>query len=958
MNIETEFVQLPLLFDAARLQQEVAQFTDSEWRPHPEGHPGNSALPLIASGGDPANDSVRGPMRATPFLQRMPYLRQVLAAFETVWGRTRLMRLDGNAEATPHTDVNYYWTQHARVHVPIITNPDVQFICGAKSVHMAAGESWIFDTWRSHNVINPYPTPRIHLVADTTGSAHFWELVERGRTDDVERRTIAFDPTRDPALDIESVTHATVMSPWEQAQQIELLEAHMPQSPEANAIRAALMRLHRDWRAAWARFGANEAGWPAYAKLRETVINELTPLTSTVTLKNGLDAVQAARSIIIAPALDDERTAAGSQRATRSLARARRLERPIFIVSSPRAGSTLLFETLAQSPSVSTIGGESHGVFEGIPAFHPQNREWHSNRLTEVDARPAAVRRLERTFQQRMKDRDGAPNAELRLLEKTPKNSLRIPFLASVFPDAYFVYLQREARDTMSSMLDAWRSGRYVTYRNLPDWEGLPWSLLLTPGWRELSGKPLEEVVASQWSAATRYLLDDLERLPADRWCIARYDALVANPQEEIERICRFVGIDWDRQLTAPLPLSKTTLTAPAEEKWRKNERELSRALPLVRDVEERARALFASGEPAKPRVAAKTPAPTDASAFRSVHTRNIPHLLEQLGISLLVSTYQTGRVISIRSDEGTLNTHFRALPSPMGIAVAPNGLAIGTKANVWHFQNQPSLTNRLEPKGKYDACYVPRASHVTGDIRIHEIAFAGSELWITNTRFSCLSTLDPSYSFVPRWRPRFITQLAAEDRCHLNGLCIIDNRPRFVTALGESNEAGGWRAHKDDGGLLIDIESNEYAARGLAMPHSPRWYDGKMWVLESAVGRLSTVDLGSGKIEPVAELPGFTRGLAFAGPFAFIGLSQVREKVFDGIPIAQKTERYCGVWVVDIRSGAIAGFLRFDGFVQEIFDIQVLRGIRYPELLEPDSELTQTAFVVPTQSLMEPATR
>lgn len=940
MNIDTEFVQLPLRFDAARLQQEIARFTESDWRPHPEGHPGNWALPLIASGGDPANDSVRGPMRATPLLQRCPYLRQVLASFETVWGRTRLMRIDGNGEATPHTDVNYYWTQHARVHVPIVTNPAVQFLCGSKSVHMAAGESWIFDTWSPHNVINPHPDARIHLVADTTGSATFWDLVEQGKRG-VDARQIAFDPNRDPALDIESVTHATVMSPWEQEQQIELLLRHI--DGDASAIRAVLQRLNREWRATWARFAANEAGWPAYAKLKNDALEALVPLAGSVTLRNGLDAANAARQIILHPALDEERTA---QRPARTLARARRLTAPIFIVSSPRAGSTLLFETLAQSPGVATIGGESHAVFETIPQFHPRNREWHSNRLTEVDAHPGAVRLLERHFLEQMRDRDGKANRDLRLLEKTPKNSLRLPFLASVFPDAKFIYLQRSARDTMSSMLDAWRSGRYVTYRNLPDWEGPEWSLLLTPGWRELAGKSLPEIVAAQWATATRYLLDDLERLPADRWCIASYDALIDDPQNEIERICRFVGIPWDKQLTAPLPLSKTTLTPPDREKWRKNEKDLAIALPLVREVEERSRALFAAPSAAK----------AVAGGFRSVHTRNVPLILEQLGVSLLVSTYQSGRVVSIRADEGLLNTHFRALPSPMGIAVAPNGLAIGTKAHVWHFQNQPALTKRLDKPEKYDACYVPRAAHMTGDIRIHEIAFAGPELWITNTRFSCLATLDPQHSFVPRWKPKFITKLAAEDRCHLNGICIIDDRVRFVTALGESDVEGGWREHKATGGLLIDVPSNEIVARGLGMPHSPRWYDGKLWVLESAVGALSTIDLASGKIERIAELPGFTRGLAFAGPYAFIGLSQVRERVFDGIPIAQRSERHCGVWVVDIRSGVIAGFLRFEGFVQEIFDIQVLRGIRHPELLEPDSEIAQTAYVVPPEALTEKA--
>src|SRR5262249_52310919 len=158
------------------------------------------------------------------------------------------------------------------------------------------------------------------------------------------------------------------------------------------------------------------------------------------------------------------------------------------------------------------------------------------------------------------------------------------------------------------------------------------------------------------------------------------------------------------------------------------------------------------------------------------------------------------------------------------------------------------------------------------------EVAWAGEELWLVNTRFSCLCTLDPGYSFVPRWRPPFVTALAAEDRCHLNGLALADGRPKYVTALGESDTADGWRPNKARGGVLLDVPSGAFVARGLSMPHSPRWHDGKLWVLESGTGRLLHVTVVSGQTEPVAELPGFTRGLALAGRYAFIGLSKIRE--------------------------------------------------------------------------------
>ena len=198
-----------------------------------------------------------------------------------------------------------------------------------------------------------------------------------------------------------------------------------------------------------------------------------------------------------------------------------------------------------------------------------------------------------------------------------------------------------------------------------------------------------------------------------------------------------------------------------------------------------------------------------------------------------------------------------------MGLAVDARRLALGTRNQVWFLRNAPDIAPRVEPAGQHDACFLPRSCHVTGDIGVHEIAWSADELWIVNTRFSCLCTLDPDYSFVPRWRPPFITALAAEDRCHLNGLAMVDGRPKYVTALGETDTQDGWRANKPHGGCLIDVSSGEIVTRGLSMPHSPRWHDGRLWVLESGTGRLVLVDPATGQRQTVAELPGFARGLA-----------------------------------------------------------------------------------------------
>jgi uncharacterized protein (TIGR03032 family) len=183
----------------------------------------------------------------------------------------------------------------------------------------------------------------------------------------------------------------------------------------------------------------------------------------------------------------------------------------------------------------------------------------------------------------------------------------------------------------------------------------------------------------------------------------------------------------------------------------------------------------------------------------------------------------------------------------------------------------------------------------------------------------------------------------------------MVDGRPRFLTALGVSDEPRGWRQHKRDGGVLFDLPSGEIICRGLSMPHSPRFHDGRLWVLNSGVGGLGTVDLNTGRYEEVTSLPGFTRGLDFLGRYAFIGLSQVRESaIFSGIAIAdrQVEERCCGVYVVDIVTGKIVAFVRFEDRLQEIFAVQVVVGRRFPDLINDDRARIADSFVVREEPL------
>jgi uncharacterized protein (TIGR03032 family) len=360
--------------------------------------------------------------------------------------------------------------------------------------------------------------------------------------------------------------------------------------------------------------------------------------------------------------------------------------------------------------------------------------------------------------------------------------------------------------------------------------------------------------------------------------------------------------------------------------------------------------------------------APDALPPLRSVHTTTFADILQHYGSSVLVTTYQAGKLVVLRADRVVVNTHFRGFAKPMGLAVQGNRLAIGTALEIWEFHNVPAVASKLEPAGKHDACFLPRSGHATGDVLIHEMAWVPSNgqesafrgqdevpvLWFVNTRFSCLCTLDHLSSFVPRWRPPFITALAPEDRCHLNGLGLVNGQVRYVTALGETDTPGGWRANKKNGGILMEVPPGAILLRGLSMPHSPRWHEDKLWLLESGTGSIGTVDLSASRYEPIAEVPGFTRGLDFHGNLAFVGLSQVRESaVFSGIPLTDRlTERTCGVWVVDLPTGRTVAFLRFEDAVQEIFAVQVLPRVRFPDLINDDPKILADSFVLPDDAL------
>ena len=340
----------------------------------------------------------------------------------------------------------------------------------------------------------------------------------------------------------------------------------------------------------------------------------------------------------------------------------------------------------------------------------------------------------------------------------------------------------------------------------------------------------------------------------------------------------------------------------------------------------------------------------------RFEYTPLLPEILQHLNVSLLVTTYQAGKLLVLGVHEGKMVISFLDYDQPMGLAISPQRLAIGTRRQM-HFLVPAHETLRASPT-THNGCFVPRSSAYTGSIHGHDLAWGHDGLWVVNTLFSCLCTLHDQFSFVPRWRPPFISQLIDQDRCHLNGLAMVQGAPRFATAMAESDAPGGWRPTKATSGIVMEVPSGEILCRGLSMPHSPRVYQDRLWVLNSGHGSLGWVDPRSGNYETVEQFPGYTRGLAFAGQFAFVGLSKIREtSVFGGIPIAENRESLrCGIGVVDLVTGKTVAVFQFHSGVSEIFAVEVLPGVSNPMIAGSSvDQKEQDVWIVPPPNAPPP---
>ncbi len=366
---------------------------------------------------------------------------------------------------------------------------------------------------------------------------------------------------------------------------------------------------------------------------------------------------------------------------------------------------------------------------------------------------------------------------------------------------------------------------------------------------------------------------------------------------------------------------------------------------------------------------------------FSSVCSDNLPKILKALNISLVVTNYQGDRLVLLRSDGEKIDTNLKEFSRPMGIYVDKNRITLGTLNQVIEFKrsdgilediqrgsldNLEDFSNKLLEKDKIkmeklekereeeisnvkkaDALYLHRASLTTGMINIHDIAWGDEGLWVVNSTFSCLSTLSPNNSFVSRWKPKFISELVPEDRCHLNGMAMVDGRPKYVTTFNMEDSIDSWAETRLDYGTLIDIDTDEILLEGMIMPHSPKVYKGEIYVCESGLGVVWKYNPKTKKKTQVVKLQGFTRGIYFYGGIMFVGSSKVRaSEIKNPIPISKEYEEtYAGIWMINLEDNSEIGYIKFNGNVDQIYDIGVISNSNNPEIIDINSSLVRHIF-------------
>lgn len=584
--------------ESAELEKELGNLPRGAWITHPAALAGLESIMLVSVAGTDCLDlAITGPVKATRHLVISPCIQSLIGCLGVPVSRARLMRLpSGLATGSPQARESYYWFRRSLSLIPIRTDRCVKAIVeGGHRSHVEIGRMLLVRNPYSLRMENGGASDAIHLVIEF-GTRYFNHVSKYGEE---VRDAVAVAPGGCSSVGVECYVFE-VLSPPEVIFLTEEMVSQFRELPirdfELDELTRNVDEFRAKWTATFEKFGHSSKGELAYrdliqyfrryvgdwmeARVRgQTAVSHLIRVISSMFETNSLAYGKGmfSRSLINRKAASVERVYDATERPTPEF------DRPVFIVSAPRAGSTLLFESMIKVKDVWSIVEESHEVIEQISDLHPASRHFESNRLLAADATPSVVGALRERFVSRLRNFKGQmyvdlPCAEarssIRVLEKTPKNSLRVPFLKAVFPTALFIFLVRDADTNIASLVEGWRSGQFVSYRRLPDWPYESWSFLLPPGWQSMHACSIADIAAYQWEQANLHILNDLECLPLNTWRIVSYADLIDNPKTVIGELCEFADMDLegniDLRASDTLPLSSRTLSLPDREKYKK----------------------------------------------------------------------------------------------------------------------------------------------------------------------------------------------------------------------------------------------------------------------------------------------------------------------------------------------------------------------------------------------------
>ncbi|MFK5968752.1 MAG: sulfotransferase [Candidatus Marithrix sp.] len=633
--------KLPLSFDPIQLTKELEQFNSTEW--HSTAN--ESAIILSSVGGTINWDfAISGSLKPTIFLERCSYVKQILNSLAIPVSRCRFTKF-----TIEQLNYNYHQFRHIIIYLPVLTKSTLSY--KDNNIKMVPGEAWIFANKKPYHIdpnnsllaieiprvsqYNTLPHKNISYLTNYSESVNLttyqFEILRPSEIQQLTTTILAeVKTTQIPAFENLVQTIEAFNKQWqvefvkfghnsigELAYQ-DLISYFSKQiipkvrkwlSPQGNGnyainiISSMLLttppqpkRLSRNLLTK-KRLQVKPTVHldVAYKSLAKEPNRNLQPNQTDVLKACSSSANLQAIQLNTKLETDEIITIVQKLLTLRLLTedfQCPKFDQPIFIVSAPRAGSTLLFNTLSLFSDLWTIGEESHELIESIPTLHPSYRNFDSNCLTVTEATADIAITLQQRFVRELQNRDGnsylnfpihqRPN-KIRFMEKTPKNALRIPFLKTVFPEAIFIYLYRDPKENINSMMEFWRSRRFIAYQPLPGWPYSNWSFLLTPGWKKLMGNSIAEIAAYQWQTANSYIENNLQKLPKSDWCFINYADLIGKPKETIYKISKFAKLNWDSQieqtLSNPLPISPMTLSAPSPDKWLKHAAEINGAI-------------------------------------------------------------------------------------------------------------------------------------------------------------------------------------------------------------------------------------------------------------------------------------------------------------------------------------------------------------------------------------------